>query len=143
MATSTVWALTRSGSPSGASCGRPCWRSAPAESRSDVLEDTFEHVGVVVHAQLIRDREEQCIGRRDGLVAGERLDERVGFRGVRAAEDRSRVGVDVADLVLITGVAAEVLPVAVVDDREDAATDGHPWLTPVPSLLPGLTIGFD
>ena len=33
-------------------------QSAPAEFRSDVLEDAFEHVGVVVHAQLVRDREE-------------------------------------------------------------------------------------
>src|SRR5258705_1430150 len=141
-------ALTRSGSPSGPSCGRSCWCSAvhpstPAEFGSDVLEDAFEHVGVVVHAQLIRDREEQRIGRRDGLVAGERLDEDVGLRGVRAAEDGPRVGVDVADLILVAGIVAEVLAVAVVDDREDAAADGHPWLTPVSGLLPGLTIGFD
>jgi len=40
-------------------------RSAPAEFRSDVLEDAFEHVGVVVHTQLVRDREEQRIGRLD------------------------------------------------------------------------------
>src|SRR5258706_20710 len=136
-------ALTRSGSPYGPSCGRSCSRSAPAECRSDVLEDAFEHVGVVVHAQLIRDREEQRIGRRDGLVAGERLDEDVGLRGVRAAEDGPSVGVDVADLILVAGIVAEVFAVAVVDDREDAAADGHPWLTPVSCLLPGLTIGVD
>src|SRR5258705_8826686 len=71
-------------------------RSAPAEFRSDVLEDAFEHVGVVVHTQLVRDGEEQRIGRLDSLVAREFFDQHVGFGGVRAAEDGPRVRVDVA-----------------------------------------------
>ena len=74
---------------------------------------------------------------------GEFLDQHVGFRGVRAAEDGARVRVDVADLVLVAGVASEVRPVAVVDEREDAAADRHARLTPVSGLLPRLTIGFD
>ena len=82
-------------------------QSAPAEFRSDVLEDAFEHVGVVVHTQLVRDREEQRIGRLDSLVAREFFDQQVGFRGVRAAEDGPRVRVDVADLVLVSGVATK------------------------------------
>src|SRR5580765_357255 len=117
--------------------------SAPAEFRSDVLEDTFDHVGVVVHAQLIRDREEQRVGRGDGLVAGKHLDEHVGLRSVRAAKDGPRVGVGVTDLVLVTGVAAKILVVAVVDDREDAAADGHAWVAPVSGGFPSLTIGFN
>ena len=36
----------------------PGSQSSPAEVRSDVLEDAFEHVGVVVHTQLVRDREQ-------------------------------------------------------------------------------------
>jgi len=31
--------------------GYQSWRSAPAEFRSDVFENAFEHAGVVVHAQ--------------------------------------------------------------------------------------------
>src|SRR5436190_537312 len=122
-----------------------CWgaRSAPAEFRSDVLEDAFEHVGVVIHTQLVRDREEQRIGRLDGLVAREFSDQHVGFGGVRTAEDGPRVRVDVADLVLVAGVATEVRPVAVVDEREDAAADRHAWLTPVSGVLPRLTIGVN
>src|SRR5216684_1113131 len=110
-----------------------CGGSAPAEVRSDVLEDAFEHVGVVVHTQLVRDREEQRIGRLDRLVAREFFDQHVGFRGVRAAEDGPRVRVDVADLV----------PVAGVDEREDAAADRYAWLTPMSSVLPRLTIGVN
>ena len=33
-------------------------RSAPAEFRSDVLEDAVEYVSVVVHTQLVRDGQE-------------------------------------------------------------------------------------
>src|SRR6185369_12016838 len=60
-----------------------------------------------------------------------------------AAEDGPRAGVDVADLVPVTSVAAEVRPVAVVDDREDAAADGHAWFTSVSGVLPSLAIGFN
>src|SRR5437899_1991623 len=118
-------------------------RSAPAEFRSDVLEDAFEHVGVVVHTQLVRDREEQRIGRLDRLVAREFFGQHVGFCGIRAAEDGPRVRVDVADLVLVAGVATEVRPVAVVDEREDAAADRHAWLTLVSGVLPCPTIRFN
>src|SRR5687768_11135097 len=97
-------------------CGR--WSSAPAEFRSDVLEDAFEQVGVVVHTQLVRDREEQRIGHPDSLVAREFFDQYVGFGGVRTAENGPRVCIDVADLVLVAGVATEIRPVAVVDERE-------------------------
>src|SRR5258707_7850800 len=117
--------------------------SAPAEFRSDVLEDAFEHVGVVVHTQLVRDREQQRIGCLDSLIAREFFCQRVRFCGVRAAEDGPRVRVDVADLVLVAGVATEVRAVAVVDEREDAAADRHAWLTPVSGLLPRLTISVN
>src|SRR5882724_7009115 len=117
-------------------------QSAPAEFRSDVLEEAFEHVGVVVHTQLVRDGEEQRIGRLDSLVVREFFDQHVGFRGVRAAEDGPRVRVDVPDLVLVAGVATEVRPVAVVDEREDTAADRYAWLTPMSSVLPRLTIGL-
>src|SRR6185503_17631145 len=109
--------------------------SAPAQLGSDILEDALEHVGVVVHAELIGDREEQRIRCHDGLVTGELFDERVGLTRVRAAEDGTRVGVDVADLILVVGVATEIRAVAVIDDREDAAAHGHARLTPVSGLL--------
>src|SRR5258708_33365379 len=118
-------------------------RSAPAEFRSDVLEDAFQHVGVVVHTQLVRDRKQQRISRLDSLIAREFFHQHVGFGGVRTAEDGPRVRVDEADLVLVAGVATKVRSVAVVDEREDAAADGHAWLTPVSGVLPRLTIGVN
>jgi hypothetical protein len=118
-------------------------QSAPAEFRSDVLEDAFKQVGVVVHTQLVRDREQQRVGHLDSLVAREFFDQHVRFSGVRAAEDGPRVRVDVADLVLVARVATEIRPVAVVDDCEDAAADRYAWLTPVSRVLPRLTIGFN
>ena len=71
------------------------------------------------------------------------FDQHVGFGGVRAAEDRARVGVDVADLVLVAPVASEVGAVAVVDEREDAAAHGDARLSLVPGLLPRLAVGLD
>src|SRR6478672_6906739 len=100
-------------------------------------------MGVVVHTQLVRDRKQQRISRLDRLIAREFFHQDVGRRGVRAAEDGPRVRVDVADLVLVAGVATKVRPVAVVDEREDAPTDRYAWLTPVSGVLPRLTIGFN
>src|SRR4029077_16669389 len=77
------------------------------------------------------------------LVAREFFDQHVGFGGVRTAENSPGVRVDVPDLVLVAGVATEVRPVAVVDEREDAAADRHAWLTPVSGVLPRLTIGVN
>ena len=68
-------------------------QSAPAEFRSDVPEDAVEHVGVVVHIQLVRDREEHGIGHPESLIGRESFDQHVGFSGVGAAEDGARVRV--------------------------------------------------
>ena len=93
-------------------------------------------MGVVIHPQLIRNGQEQGVGGGDGFVRGKLLDEYGGLGGVRAAEDRAGVRVDVANLVLVASVASEVGPVAVVDQREDAAADRDARLPLVPGLLP-------
>jgi hypothetical protein len=67
-------------------------------------------VGVVLHAQLVRDGQEQRVGGGDRLVRGELLDEHIGLGGVRAAEDGARAGVDVPDLVAVASVAPEAAP---------------------------------
>ncbi len=71
------------------------------------------------------------------------LHQHVGFGGIRAAEDRAGVCVDVADLVLAVAFASEVGAVAIVNEREDAATYRHARLTRVPGLFPRLAIRFD
>jgi hypothetical protein len=88
-----------------------------------VLEDALDHVRVVVDPQRVGHCQQQRVGGCDRLVCGQLLDEDVGLGGVRAAEDRSRVRVDVADLIAIVRVPAEVGTVPVVDEREDAALD--------------------
>src|SRR5215831_3352447 len=80
--------------------------SAPAELGGDELQDAADRVGVVLHAQLVRDGQEQRVGGGDGLVRGELFDQHIGLGGVRAAEDRTGIRVDEADLVLVAGVAA-------------------------------------
>src|SRR5262245_3156461 len=100
------WVVPRPGCASCCIVRHP--RSAPTEFRRDVFENALERMCVVVHAQLVRNREEQRIGRRDGLVARELYDQHVGFCGVRAAADRPRVGVDITDLTLVSAVAAEL-----------------------------------
>src|SRR5690349_7980180 len=73
----------------------------PAELRRDVLQDALHGVGVVLHAELVWDREQQRVGRLDRRVLGELLDEDVGLRSVGPAEDRLRLRVDPADLVRV------------------------------------------
>ncbi len=96
-------------------------------------------MGVVLDAKLVRDRQQERVRRLDRRVRGELLDKDVGLRGVRTPEDRLGLCVDVADLVRLLVAAPEVRSVAVVDQREDAATDRHPWLALVPSRSPRLT----
>src|SRR5436190_20833902 len=94
------------------------WASAPSELRGDVFEDAPDGVNVIVHAQLVRDGQEQRVGSGDGLIGRELFDQDMGLSGVRAAEDGACVRVDVADLVMVTSVASEVGLVPVVDERE-------------------------
>ena len=117
--------------------------STVASTRSEPAVG-LDGVGVVVDAELVRHGQQQRVGRRDRLVLRELLDQHVGLGGVRAAEDGARVRVDVADLVLVSRrVASEVRPVAVVDEREDAAAHRDARLALVPGLLPRLPVGLD
>jgi hypothetical protein len=63
-------------------CSRPCGSLPPAQLGGNEPEDAFDGVGVVFDAELVRDREQQGVGSLDRRVAGELLDEDVGFRGV-------------------------------------------------------------
>ena len=81
--------------------------SAPAELRGDKREDAPDGVGVVVDAQLVRDGQEQRVGGGDGLVLGELFDQHIGLGGVRAAENRAGVRVDVADPLTTYGFSAD------------------------------------
>ena len=62
--------------------GRSFHVLAPAEPRRHVLQDALDRVGVVLDAELVRDREQQRVGRLDRRVPCELLDEDVRLRGV-------------------------------------------------------------
>src|SRR3990170_2060227 len=104
----SVWALVRRGRVN------PARSSAPAERRRDLLQDALDGVRVVIDAELVGNGQEQGICRRDRRVLGELPDEGLRFGRVGAAEDRSRVLVEVADLVVLLLSVAEVRPIAVV-----------------------------
>ena len=70
-------------------------------------QNGLDHVRVVGHAQLIGDRQEQCVGLGDGFVLPELLDQDIRLGGVAAAEDRARARVDEPDLVVAVASAAE------------------------------------
>jgi hypothetical protein len=53
---------------------------APAEGWGNVAQDALDDMGVVVHAQLVRDGEEQRVGRGDGGVFRQLPDEDVRLR---------------------------------------------------------------
>ena len=73
----------------------------------------------------------------------ELLDQPVGLVGVGPAEDRAGVRLDVADRVGALARAAEVAPVLVVDQREDAAADRDPRLAGMARLGPRRAVGAD
>src|SRR5690349_16105346 len=100
--------------------------SAPAELRRDVLEDALERVRVVFDSELVRHRQQQRVGRRDGLVRRELLHERAGLGRVRAAEDRAGGGVDVTALLLLLAAAPPaVRALVLVVERGDTPARRH------------------
>src|SRR6476661_6340055 len=112
--------------------------SAPAEARGDMLEDRLDDVGVVVDAELIGHGQQQGIGRGDGFVFLELLDERVRLGGIAPAKNGAGVVAEEADLVVVLVAVPEIGAVAVVDQRKDAAADRHPRLARMTSRLPRL-----
>ena len=45
-----------------------CLSLPPSHRGSDVLQNSFDHMGVVIHAQLVGDGQQQRVGLGDGLV---------------------------------------------------------------------------
>src|SRR3954452_14510108 len=101
--------------------------SPPAEAWRDVAEQGLDEVGVVVDAELVGDREQEGVGRGDGLVLRELLDQRLRLTGVGLAEPRC-AAFEVAHLVLAAGLLTEVGAVEVADQWKDAPTDRDPRL---------------
>ena len=104
--------------------------------------DAVEEVGVVVDAELVGDGEQQGVGGGDRFVVGEFLDQLLGLSGVGFAEPGG-AAVEVPDLVLAVAGRAEVGPVQVGDDREDAAADRDPRPALVAGGLPRLPEPLD
>ncbi len=106
-------------------------------------EDAVDDVGVVVDAELAGHGEQQRVGGCDRLVLLELLDQHIRLGSVRAAEDRLGLRVDEPDLVGALVPEAEVRPVPVVDEGEDAPAYRYPRLPLVASLLPRVTECLD
>src|SRR3954453_12193769 len=94
----------------------------PPDCRSDVLGDRLEQMRVVLHAELVRDGEQQRVGLAAPRVLAQLLRDDVRLADVAAAEARD-AAVDVADLVrrVGAGATAEVHAIQVGRDRHDAA----------------------
>ena len=71
--------------------------SPPAELRRDVAQHAVQEVGVVVHTELVRNRQKKCVGGRDRLVLGEIGDQLVRFAGIGLPESGS-ASVELTDL---------------------------------------------
>src|SRR5690606_17366933 len=119
-----------------------CLGSAPAESRSDVFQDRLDHMGAIIHAELVGDGEEQRVGFGNCFVLTQLFNENFWLGGVGAAEDSARTGFNITELIA-AAVAAEIHAIAVIDQREDAAADRDAWFVLVASFLPGLTKDTD
>src|SRR5918993_992008 len=114
----------------------------PAKLRREVAQHTLENVRVVVHTNLVRNREKQCVRGRDRFVLGKFLDELVRLPGVRLAES-SESAVQIPDLVLAVRRTTEVSTVQVADDREDASAHRDSRTVLVASGLPGVPEPLD
>src|SRR6201996_2183760 len=116
---------------------------SPAECGCHVGEDAVDDVGVVVDAELVRHGEQQRVGGCDRFVLLELLDQHIGLGRGGAAEDRLGLRVDEPDLVGVLVLAAEVRPVPVVSEGEDAPADRYPRLPLVARGLPCGAEGLD
>ena len=86
-------------------------------------QNRFDHMGIVGHAQLVGDGQQQRIGLGDRLVLLQLFDEDVRLRGTASSEDGACLFVDITDLIDFLAAAGEIGAIAIVDEREDAATD--------------------
>src|SRR6202020_2676900 len=140
-----AWGLSRPGS--GARLGRVGLvgrARLPADPGGDVPGDRVEHARVVLHPELVGDREQERVGLADGDVLTQLLRDDVRLSGVAAPEPRERA-LQVADLVLArqAGAGAEVAAGLVGDDRQDTAAD-RDARRPLPAgLRPGLAKPLD
>src|SRR5690625_987022 len=107
----------------------------PAEGRGHVGEDGVEHVGVVVHSQLVGHRQQQRVGGGDGFVRGELVDEFVWLTGVGLAES-GEATFQVPHLIGAASVPPEQSAVQIGDQREDRPAHRHPRMPVVACLLP-------
>ena len=101
--------------------------SAPTQGRGDVGQDRLDDMRIVVDTELVGDGEQQRVSLGDGLVALQLLDKDVRLGGIGAAEHGELFRLDVTEMIFAL-VAAEIRPVAIVHQREDAAADGDPRL---------------
>ena len=90
--------------------------SAPTQGRGDVGQDRLDDMGIIVDAELVRNRQQQRVGFGDRLVGAELLDQPVGLVGIAAAEDGAHI-VDHPDLVL-AAITPEIGAVAIVDEDD-------------------------
>src|SRR6202034_4632050 len=102
----------------------------------DVGQDRLDDMRIVGDPKLVRHGQKKGVGLRDGLVSSELIDESVGLGSIAAAEDRSRLFVDKANLIPVLAAAAEVSAIAIVCERKDAAADRHARLAHLASLFP-------
>src|ERR1700722_11681921 len=107
--------------PGGSPKPPPCL--APPKSGCDVGQNGFDHMSVVLDAELIGNGQEQGVGLGDGFIRLEFLDQCIRLGRVAAAKNRSRALVDEPDLVVLRAPASEIGTVAIVDQREDTAAD--------------------
>ena len=105
------------GGPDGRYGARGPIGSAPAQRRRDMRQDAFQHVRIVIDAQLVWHGQQQRVGFGDRLILAQLLDQPVGLRGIGAAEHGAHI-VDDANLVAVLP-AAEILPVLIVHQGED------------------------
>src|SRR5262249_53443253 len=112
--------------------------SAPTKARGDVVQDRVDDVRVVVDPELIGDRQQYRVGRTDGFVSLELIDEDVRLGSVAATKDGPLATAEKSDLVLAIIPAAEIGAVALVHQGENTAAHGYTRLARMPGRLPRL-----
>ena len=98
-------------------------------------QNCLQNMHVVGNTQLVRDRQQKCIGFGDRVVFSELFNEHVRLGGIATAKNCTRI-INVADLILFLRAASEIEAIAIIGQREDAAANRDARCSGMASVFP-------
>ncbi len=98
-------------------------------------QNRLQHMYVVGNPQLVRDGQEESVGFGNCIVFSELFNEYIRLGGIAPAKNRTGI-IDVTDLISFVPARSEIDAVAIIGQREDAATDRDARCSGMARLFP-------